>query len=163
MQRTTIVLIILCIVLALCTGYLYRNQGRQSTSVVGHVIEIPVDLPPVYIQGPAVPYPVKDTTDFQKYLDSLLRQTEDQKDSAITSLSQPFNINGEQGIIKYDITAFPQLNMRTIEAIFDVNPFKVDTTLMDTTLIVKNNSDWYVFTLIGSVVTFILLAITGGL
>lgn len=132
--------LIVFIALAFIVYRLFFNP-KLETVIRGAVIEVPVHVPPVFIDKPGKPYPVKDTTEYQKHLDSLLKEQKCKEQLAQTS--EPFAVTGENDTLSYLIIANPALWDRTIQAVFTYKPFKQQIKIMDTTIFV-NSSDPFI-------------------
>lgn len=156
-NNTTILLITLCVLLSIALGFfIYKTNVHEEITIRGHVIEVPIDIPPVVINVKGKPYPVKDTTAYQHYLDSMFALGYSQKDTVIKKTSEPFGDSGKYGRVSYNIVAYPDLAHRSIESIFDIDPFIVDTVLADTTSIVTIENNNYLLAVISAIIAYIL-------
>lgn len=156
-------LLVLSLFLAGAIGYIYYERGKEHVVIEGRFIEFTVDVPPETLRVAGRTRIVSDTTAYQRYLDSLYRsaKTDSSTWAIIDSLSRPFGATGKTGRVSYKVTAYPQLDMRSITSIFDLEPFTLDTLVQDTTKHYypeeQSHPTWWEF------IAFILGILFGGL
>jgi hypothetical protein len=158
-DRTTSYLIAICVLLAVALGYfIYKTSIKETVVIRGEVITVMVDPPAetIHIKGKPFPMLVADTTVYQRYLDSVFHLNYSLKDTIIKKTSEPFGDTGTYGRVYYNIRAYPDLNHRTIDAVFDLLPLTIDTTLQDTTRTTVVENDNYLYAVVAFVIAFIL-------